>query len=394
LKCDELGPPCAACIARQITGSCTYQTSKSPLASQEAKTDPKVTEPSLGDMHLDDKDDGNHQSESTRLLELELMHRWSTSTYKSLCSADVDIHWIQVDVPRAAFKHTFLLNAILSMSALEIAICEEGIEKPKFDRLVQAALDYYDLASQSLRTQLDSNVEPEVNHSLYICCIILAAINMALPQCLRFEDDEQKPSMIDRMIVLFELYLGTSSVAAIGLSWMSEGPASESMRVAVAVVLEEGPDPLDDSTKMALAKLASIVDGNASSLSSDAGVRPETSLQGQSQVSYRIAMHLLRKCFVEDAKDTIKGFCVSFPMFAGREFAIAFKNREPIALLITMYWGVLLDRLGKLAWWTKSVGQGLVMEISEELQQSQLQHTSTLGWRETIAWSREQVGLT
>jgi hypothetical protein len=321
------------------------------------------------------------------------MHRWSTSTYKSLCSSDADIHWMQIEVPRATFKHAFLLHAVMSMSALDIAVSEEGIKIPNADVFVQAAWEYYDLASQSFRAQLDSAIGPDITHSMYICGHILAAVNMALPQCEQSADNGQKPSMIDRMVVFFDLFLGIISVASIDLSWMTNSPATGPLRAATNAILKEGNDVLDNDIEMALERLASLVDGNTSTPGSQDNLRSVSPASDQLQASYQKAMRSVYQCYIEDAKDAVKGFCISFPMFVGYDFVFAFKNHEPIALLITMYWGVLLDRLGKLAWWAKSVGHDLVGEISEVLQRSQLQPTTSSDWEDAIVWARVQVGI-
>jgi hypothetical protein len=87
------------------------------------------------------------------------MNRWSYSTYKSLLSVSGDDHYLQVSVPRAALKHDFLMDGILSISALEIAMSGEEADSAPY---IYAALEYYDKGSISFRANL-SNVTKE-NH--------------------------------------------------------------------------------------------------------------------------------------------------------------------------------------------------------------------------------------
>jgi hypothetical protein len=55
------------------------------------------------------------------MLELELMHCWSTSTYKSLCSVPEDHHYMQLVMPQEALRYDFLLNGIFVAAALHRA---------------------------------------------------------------------------------------------------------------------------------------------------------------------------------------------------------------------------------------------------------------------------------
>jgi hypothetical protein len=56
--------------------------------------------------------------ECRRMLELELMHCWSTTTFKSLCSVPEDQHYMQFILPQEALRYDFLLNGIFVAAAL------------------------------------------------------------------------------------------------------------------------------------------------------------------------------------------------------------------------------------------------------------------------------------
>lgn len=56
--------------------------------------------------------------ECRRMLELELMHHWSTTTYKSLCTVPEDHQYMQLVMPQEAMRYDFLLNGIFVAAAL------------------------------------------------------------------------------------------------------------------------------------------------------------------------------------------------------------------------------------------------------------------------------------
>ena len=57
-------------------------------------------------------------SESRRLLELELIHQWSTYTYETLATIPEEIALYRDLVIKLGLKHPFLLNGILACASL------------------------------------------------------------------------------------------------------------------------------------------------------------------------------------------------------------------------------------------------------------------------------------
>ena len=300
---------------------------------------------------------------------------------------------MQVEVPRGAFKYDFVLYGILSVTALESAMCDEA----ESSEYIFAALEYYDEASKLFRAEL-ANPTPDNLHLLYTFSFIAAAINMALPQCLRADDGAQSETVLERMAVLFELLIGCGSLVTSNWSWMMDSPLSASIQCALLVHADRSSDPLDSTTKDALARLAFAVDNGALPMSEDAimpgdvPMVPNPMTAGR-LTSYQNAVLKLRECFVEDARGVLKAFCISFPISAGPDFTAAFSNSDPAALFILMHWGVLVHRLSGILWWARSVGRDLVLETSENLLLSQPQLAMLREWQDGIMWARRQVGL-
>lgn len=90
------------------------------------------------------------------------MHRWSTTTYISLCSVPEDHHYLQIEVPRGALRHEFLLNGVFAITALEIALCDKTVDSSKY---ICTSMEYYDKASELFRAAL-CDVTAENQHYL------------------------------------------------------------------------------------------------------------------------------------------------------------------------------------------------------------------------------------
>ncbi|KAK9260257.1 hypothetical protein V1519DRAFT_449165 [Lipomyces tetrasporus] len=96
---------------------------------------------------------------------------------------------------------------------------------------------------------------------------------------------------------------------------------------------------------------------------------------------YSSAIKGLEKCFTEDKRKAIPWL-----VMVGDEYINEFRREEPLALLIFLYWGVLLDRLDEL-WWAKCSGRRFVEKFSKCV----LGHGQE--WDEAIRWAQAQVDL-
>jgi hypothetical protein len=304
------------------------------------------------------------------------MHRWSTTTYKSICSVPEDHYYLQIEVPRGALRHDFLLYGVFAMSALEIAACGDHTESSKY---VCAAMEYYDKASESFRAAL-CDVTPENQHYLYIFAVAATIINVAMPE--NANASTQPSSMLQRMVILFDLCIGACFIATVSWEWMMESPFSPSLLSALSLMEKEPPNPISDDTTKALEHLTIIIDEIE-----------ERADDVCSRESYRNSISKLHYCFMEDSKGWIRGFCLAYPILAGQDFTNALRASEPMALYILMYWGVLLDRLGSSAWWSANVGSNLVLEISDVLLALPSKISTLPEWKAGIQWARQEVRL-
>jgi hypothetical protein len=61
--------------------------------------------------------------------------------------------------------------------------------------------------------------------------------------------------------------------------------------------------------------------------------------------------------------------------------------RDPLALLILMYWGVLLHELHGRLWWAHNSGSSLVLELLAQLKPCRPD------WEDIILWPKQRIGL-
>lgn len=442
-------------------------------------------------------------AEARRLMDVELMHRWSTVTYKSFVSIAEDHAYLQEQVPLAAFKHDYLLNGILALTALEKALTEATRSTPPADdevmdevdaapmaaghigsrqerhdnvvkKYVHAGLDYYDKAIRVFRTKLSGTIGPEDQHPLFFMSLVAPIINLITPQCLRLlrlearegDSDSQdfpRHSALTQASAIFELLNGMTSIVSMDWGGIVNSPVGPSLRAA----LKAGPpdlDALDADTKEALKTLmvlaASLApstqivaadDDDDAGADADGGSKSIVSIRAPAEdlvvednydalINGRVSGPLpnpqpsqatralqlerlgkgsapprtkaecrrdmymnevfyLRYIFAETQRAVYKFSGIGWPCMCGYEFTRAVGRREPLALLLVAFWGVLLGRDSNSVWWMGSIGSDLVAEVSETLILLQLRGQLGDGfanmpeWRASLSWTRTQVGL-
>ncbi|KAI8628470.1 hypothetical protein F5Y19DRAFT_465151 [Xylariaceae sp. FL1651] len=397
-KCDEQGPPCNNCILRNAT--CEYAWAKSDRTAALAQ--PRKSSTSSSEEYSLSDPGGLVVTECRRMLELELMHCWSTSTYKSLCSVPEDIPYMQFIMPQEALRYDFLMNGIFVAAALHRATMTP---EPQARGYFNTAMELYDRASRSFRTHL-GKMDPATHHMLYIFSSMTAFINIAFSQCNFSEGDEL--NTLSTVTVAFDLLNGSVNIAQTDFQRLLDSPVP--IRAYLNYGLAVG-DALDREIRAALARLAnlnelyhssrrqrttpassdelSIVNTPQSDTTSTISLPPVT--------PWKTVVGLLQHCFAEDQRGVLRGFCFVFPGGAGPDFAAAVKASDPMALLILMHWTVLIDRAQGEYWWAKDLGRRLAIGIWKAMQLFAPAPFSpvmlTPEWSDSISWVCTQLRI-
>ncbi|EMR68573.1 putative c6 transcription factor protein [Eutypa lata UCREL1] len=348
-------------------------------------------------------------SEPRSIIELELMHRWSTHTYRSMCGIPEEAHYLSQVMPREALKHDFMLDGIFAVTALDIARSSQEPDATKYEHI---ALEYYNRGSASFR-ELLTDIPPDIYHLMFIFASAAAVMVLGLPQSTGGNGSGSGgvQTALERIITLADLFHGTLLIVHAG--WDKIVDAYVPLRAALSTKVDKPDlldtsqpvdrnelpfrfaslDLLDDDIRPVLARLDAV---NDKVHATPRKGEPELSAAQEEERSaahdmYRLSIFWLKEGFAEQKMDVVKGYCLSFFILAGQEFAAAAKSSQPLALFILMHWAVQLDKLGEEAWWARTVGRQLVHEVSEFLAVSPL--SSMPETRDNVAWARRLVGL-
>jgi hypothetical protein len=327
-------------------------------------------------------------AEGRQRLERELMHRWMTSSYMSLCCLPEDGPWLQIELPRWAMAHGFLTDGIFALALLEGVLRRDSSHSPASQaQFVRVAMEYYDTSSAAFREQLRC-VTPDNIHIMYVYSCITVIVNMALFQCRYNEGNDtlQSTGMLQHVTGLMELFIGCSWLAVQHIDWMRKSPLGPLVDRADSHWIPASVKPIEGPVDIALTRLMCAVNNSASIVDGHEEDPAVTRLN-----ICRKAVTHLRRCFAVSIHSEMRGFCGEFPSLAGRNFVQYVKEGDPIALFIMLHWAVLLQYVDNWAWWAGSFGRVLVYEISDVLTVTYPELVASPEWGDNIAWAKDEV---
>ena len=368
MQCDEAGPPCGPCRHREI--ECDYVKSKYVHGTkivEDLKPKPSPSPVSESKPEVTDL--------SKRLLELELMHQYSTTTYKSFCgAAEFEYETWQMQVPKDGLHHPFVLDGLMAFSAFQIADTQN---RPNRDYYVTAGFEYYDRALESYRSELAS-FNPDNKQALFEFSVIAMLLCLVSP---RMSNSIRQPqSMITNMLGHAKMVQGS------GLLGQMNNVRENVLTRNFKPYAEVERDPLDPDTSSAIEKL-NICNDEIYKRKSDQDM--QSKLRNASlHATCQRAILLLEDFFCICQRPLNHGHSLAWLNISGQDFLEAIEAQNPIALLTLMHWGVLGKRCSQGIWWAHTLAESLVDEITEILMSEQ---NSTL--KDSVLWAREQIGL-
>ncbi|CAG7916479.1 unnamed protein product [Penicillium olsonii] len=328
IKCDESGPPCTTCRARNadceylnafrasswmrstehISRENTIKTDRAPHQSQHVPESDPIT-PSV----------------SSRNRELQLMHHWTLHTCHSFSAIFSEI--FQTCAVQQALHYPYLMDSLLALTSLHMASkLPDTAEKTK---LLEDALRYQSQAMPVFRMEL-GNVTPVNCHALFACSVITMACIFVLPSLTSTTEGDVEAQTSTDLKSLFRLVSGTHSIIDRARVSLEAGP----FKMIIQPWSGANPAFLPPGERVLPMELKTLC---------------EVSL---SQRLYEHAVDSLERYAMAE------GMVIPWIMVAGEEFIERVQEREPLALLIYVCWAALMAR--QEMWWAKTAGMTIV----------------------------------
>ncbi|KAF5013395.1 hypothetical protein FDECE_583 [Fusarium decemcellulare] len=313
VRCDLQRPTCGNCTRRQV--KCPYLDDSPPVVVQ----------------HIADR--------TAWQTDLRLMHQYNTSTCFTMANDEsLNTVW-QVQVPKLAFNHDFLLSGTLALAALHrSSLATTNSAESRF--LVAAARHHGQRAIQSYIPALQSATDQNC-HAIFAFSIILASYHLAT---IRYDHQDESPSdLLDRLISVSRLLKGSITIAYRYRDQLHSGPLSAMMGMGV---------PSTD--------LYALPDGLGQSLSKIQFEALHTTDLPSARLDICLpALNSLPRLFrpVPDLAEII-----AWLAFDSEEFTGLIVSRDPFALVLLAHYAAALD-MKLQVWHLKGLGTKLLDAI-------------------------------
>ncbi|KAK9326114.1 hypothetical protein V1517DRAFT_312762 [Lipomyces orientalis] len=355
---DVLGPSFSELTDGYASPASFYEQSPISTSDGESVLAPSFTTVS---MHMLNKltDLSSQVTSDHYTHDLELMHHYSTQTYRTLSEIpDFQEIWKTV-IPKEALAHRFLMHGILALSALHLSriSSEKGQNRMVY---IELATEHQSLALSLFRTELN-RITPSNCNALFAFSSILSILTFASSQCAGID---QRMTPIEEILWVFGLLRGVYQILHAAWDYIQMGQLGPVVRGLRA----DGGDTVADEALAALDYLDQV-----NKVNRDLDVKEACST----------AIRKLRDCFQQfNAKCQSVRIAMAWPIFIPHAYVTLLKSREPMALVILAHYCVIL-RWVDWSWFLTGWGEKVIREIYQCLDAS---------WRPCIQWPIKIVG--
>jgi hypothetical protein len=346
----------------EVTEMSTIGNSESQLSSHS----PSTAEVSPDSDPLYILDPSAHRRDGTpasdlHLHDLELMHHYSTVSYKTISNRETFSTLFQTVVPREALEHPFLMHGILSLSALHLVQQNKDTEHRKI--YAELATRHQTLALTLFRKELNS-ITPSNCQALFAFSSIAAVLAFAFSQ----STDAQTLSPIDEMLQIFKLCRGISEILKTARDWIKES------WVAVLLTFDQKRDPtlVPQDVRDRITQLSRIHEDTA-----------RTGLLLDEKEACASAIAELMDTFERIYSDWDHVTIFRWPILVDPLYLSLVRDRKPMAIVIMGYYCVALHTIND-RWWLAGWTHLLLKSLYSELNAS---------WKEVLTWPLKAVEL-
>lgn len=281
------------------------------------------------------------------MVDLKLLHHFTTSTYATLShKGDIKTLW-RVTVPELAFSNGYLMHALLALSALHLS----HLEAERHDYYFSYATAHYEVALRDSSSTI-LIVQSENCHTIYALSALIFAFQMGLSH----DADGLLITLDNEIAPWFVLLRGVHSIISSSWSWLQDGVLGPMFRMPTC---DNSVEELDECLREFQVHLYAN-ETNKSNLE-----------------TYITTIDELRKWWnVEPEKS------FTWVVKVGEDYLSLLSNRHPEALIIFAHFCVLLKQAESI-YWFKNWPRKLISAIYHSLDEA---------YRLWIRWPLEQIG--
>ena len=293
------------------------------------------------------------------LLDLELMHHYSTVTCFELSKVPAKHPTWQTAVPREALTYHFLMHALLAISAVHLMyLC------PSKQHIYEEAATRH--RNRALTTSIPflNNITPINCHALFALSNIISVLSLIFPHPSPPSSLGLSSDPLNTTLEFFMVIRGVKTILSSAQEWIAHGP----LYTFTQHNWEPSLAPLPNNAMAAFERLERKVE--------------ETVEEPALCEAYGEAIQKLKKAFQTD--EVIRdepGLALIWPVVVPERYITELSNRMPMAVTILGYYAVLLHS-NSGPWWLEGRGRILLEAVCEVLPSE---------WLPAVDWPRETI---
>ena len=309
--------------------------------------------------------------------ELELMHHYTATTCFSMTDKVIQYPIWQVNIPRHAIKHPFLMRGLLALAALHLHERSTPTSE-KRQTYVDIASFHQDIALGDYTQQL-FNINQTNSDALFAYSAVLGSTSFAFLR--HTAHDLYGDDFITKMIESFQLLNGAKAVAIQGKQWIKQGDlAAMTVRPDSQHLVSS---QLGRDASASLDSLLTHVNNHAYTTSPEI-LAASQSNEGLPDLSaiYASAIEGVKKiflCATNDRPDI--SMVIGWPVLIHPQYHMLLKQGDQMALIILAQFGAALHCLNEV-WWAQGLGAQLVKAVSQVIDAEWLPY---LNW--PVSWT-------
>lgn len=303
------------------------------------------------------------------------MHYYTISTHQIL-SRLPEHYWIwQVQVPRMAFSHKYLLHGLLALTAMHRC---HSADETQIANLIALAR-YHQQHALSLYIPLLQRIDPDNCHALFAFSIVLTLLSFGILK----SDDHNSQTLLHGFTDVCDSMFGAAAVAIQAEEWLRIGPLGPT--IAPLAQPKADLSDMDASARSILEPLLQC----AQSVCEDARAHISPEDVASRHTAYMTSIMAMATIMHTDtSRDEADGriaTVTSWPaMMMSTSYVKLLKERDPLALVILGNYGAVLQTAGDI-WIIEGLGQRLTDAVVAEVEP---------GWHPLLAWARSTTSGT
>ncbi|KAK9788909.1 hypothetical protein SCARD494_09425 [Seiridium cardinale] len=385
--CDETHPRCGNCVKHGVACDFEHPALAEQLAVPETPTTTSATSPSFCDSPVTnrtpptpvmpagtpvplkmyrqvDPPSLSTATKDNRMMELKLLHHYTTITCKTLLIADPMSEAIFRDtVPGLAFGGAnFLADAILAVSALHMRSAQ-----PQDQALVRASHAYMASSLSEYSDNLSKGINSSNAEALFLTATLIAFQSTASRIFMREDGGDTKDRSGGYTLPLswFHSFQGVKTIVATSWQWLRNSG------IVVPIIQSQPALDLNMSSE-GNTFFGSLLDGMEDELTA---MDPDPETRNKTRQGYQHAVAVLNWAH----KIPLTGAPIVFLATVSRRYMEVLQARRPRALAILASFFGMLKSLDSI-WWLKGIARREVMGILSLFDPDDQEWWSRLQW--------------